>query len=293
MEFFLQNLVIGIAVGGIYALVGIGFVLVYKSTGILNVAQGGLMAIGAFICYTFSVKMGIPFFFAIAIVLFLSFFMGLVIDRVLFRPMIGQPLFSPVMMTLALLFVMEGVVLTAWGASYYGFPAVFPDKPMNIGTIVVSYELFFNFVVAGLVSVIFIIFFRISRIGIKMRAVADDQQAAQAAGIKVKRIFSLSWGIGTMIAALGGISLGMITMVASGISQSGLKVLPVVILGGLESIPGAIVGGLLIGIMEGLAGGYIDPVLKGSKEILPYVVLIVFLLIKPYGFFGQKTIERI
>jgi branched-chain amino acid transport system permease protein len=293
MQFFIQNTIVGIAVGGIYALIAIGFVLIYKSTGILNVAQGGLMAIGAFICYGLVAKFGIPFVLAVLITLVVSFLFGILTDRLLFRPMIGQPLFSAVMMTMALLFILEGGVMSTAGAYYYNFPQIFPDKPVMLASFVVSYELLFTFSVAAVLCVIFILFFRFSRTGIKMRAVANDQQAAQASGVKVKRIFALSWGIGAMIASLGGICLGMITMVFYGLSYNGLKVLPIVILGGLESVPGAIVGGLIIGVLESLAGGYVDPYLKGSKEIVPFVVLILILLIKPYGLFGLRDIERI
>jgi branched-chain amino acid transport system permease protein len=293
MEFFIQNIIVGIAVGGIYGLIALGFVLIYKSTGVLNVSQGGLMTIGAFICYTFSTKIGVPFTLAIVLTVLVSFFIGIFINRIFFRPMIGQPLFSHVMMTLALLFILEGIVMSVWGAHYYKFPQLFPKKPITLGSFVLSYELLVSFILAGLLTAVFILFFRFSRIGIKMRAVSEDQQASQAAGVKVKTIFMLSWGIGTVIANLGGISLGMITMVFYGLSFSGLKVLPVVILGGMESILGAIIGGLIIGVMESLTGAYIDPYIKGSKEIAPFIILIIFLLIRPYGLFGLKRIERI
>lgn len=293
MKFFIQNMIVGIGVGGIYGLIGLGFVLIYKSTSILNISQGPLMTIGAFICYTLVTKMGGPFILALIVTVLISFSIGLLIDRILFRPLFGQSLFSQVMMTLALMFIIDGIVVCVWGADYYRFPQIFPDKPIILGGFILSYELFCGFIVAGMVSVIFIMFFKFSRVGTQMRAVADDQQAAQAAGVGVKRIFMLSWGIGTIIAVLGGISLGMITMVSFGLSFSGLKVLPVVILGGLESIPGAIIGGLIIGVMEGLAGGYVDPYIKGSKEIAPFIILVIFLVIRPYGLFGLKRIERI
>lgn len=293
MEFFIQNIIVGIAVGGIYGLIALGFVLIYKSTGILNVSQGGLMTIGAFICYAFATKVGAPFILAIILTVLISFLIGLFIDRILFRSMIGQPLFSHVMMTLALLSIIEGIVMSVWGAYYYKYPQIFPNKPIKLASFILSYELSVSFILAGLLTIIFILFFRFSRIGIKMRAVSDDQQASQAAGVRVKRISMLSWGIGAIIASLGGISVGMITMVSYGLSFSGLKVLPVVILGGMESIPGAIVGGLIIGVMESLTGGYIDSYIKGSKEIAPFIILMIFLLIKPYGLFGLKRIERI
>jgi len=293
MEYLIQNVIMGIAIGGIYGLIALGFVLINKSTGILNIAQGGMMAIGAFICFTLISKIGVPFVLAIIMTLFISFFLGLVIDKALFSPLIGQPLLAPIMMSLALLFILEGIVLSIWGAQSYSFPQLFPVAPVAIGPFVLSHELFFNFIISGLLLIIFIAFFKFSHTGTKMRAVADDQQAAQAAGIKVKKIFSLAWGIGTGIAALGGISLGMITMLFYGLSYSGLKVLPVIILGGIESILGAIVGGLIIGVLESLAGIYVEPYLKGSKEIVPFVILLIFLVFKPHGLFGLKGVKRI
>jgi branched-chain amino acid transport system permease protein len=293
MEFLVQNIMVGVVVGAIYGLIALGFVLIYKSTGILNLAQGSLVTIGAFICYAFATCLRFPFLLAVVGAVCAAFFIGIVIDRLLFRPMIGQPPFSLAMMTIALMLIIEGVVMSVWGADYYKYPRIFSDQPMTLGPFVLSYELFSGFIVSGSLALVFVLFFRFSRVGTKMRAVADDQQAAQAAGIKVRRIFMLSWGIGSVIAILGGISLAMITMVSFGLSFSGLKVLPVVILGGMESIPGALIGGLLIGIMESLTGGYIDPYVKGSKEILPFVMLIIFLLIKPYGLFGLRRIKRI
>jgi branched-chain amino acid transport system permease protein len=293
MSTLFQGLVTGVAVGAIYGLSALGFVLIYKSTGILNVAQGGLVMLGAFVCYTFSITIGLPFWIGVLATLAVTFVLGLVIDRVLFRPMIGQPILSMVMMTIAFLSVLEALVMMVWGVNYYNYPEIFPKKPIEIGDIILSHEYLWGMIFCLVFFVVFAAFFRFTRIGVCMRAVSEDQQGAQAAGIKVKKIFSLSWGIGTAIAAAGGIILGMVSMVYFGLSFIGLKALPIIILGGMESLIGAVLGGIIIGILENIAGIYLEGYLSGIKDIAPFVVLMVILLIKPYGLFGLKRIERI
>ena len=293
MDYFLQVVVTGLLIGGVYALLALGFVLINKATGILNMAQGGMVALGAYVCFGFSVQLGLPFVLALLASLLVSFFLGILISRVFFRPMIGQPIFSALMMTLALFMILEGITISIWGANLRRYPSVLPSKPLLIGEIVIPFDMLATFGVAVLLMVVFILFFQYSHYGTKIRAVADDQAAAQAAGIRVRQIFEVSWGLGNLIAALGGVALGMITMLSPAISFYGMKVLPVVILGGLESTTGAIVGGLIIGLLEGLAGGYLEMDLAGTQEVAPFIFLIVFLLIKPHGLFGLKRIERI
>jgi len=293
MDYFLQIIITGFLVGGVYALIAIGFVLINKATGILNMAQGGMVAMGAYICFGFSVQIGLPFILALLLSMLLSFFLGILLAKIFFRPMIGQPIFSVLMMTLALFMILEGITVSVWGADMKRFPPVLPTKPLIIGDIVIPYDMLTAFGVAVILMVIFILFFQYSRFGAKMRAVADDQAAAQAAGIKVRQIFEVSWGLGNMIAALGGIALGIITLLSPAISFYGMKVLPVVILGGLESITGAIIGGIIIGPLEGLSGGYLEIYMSGTREVAPFILLILILLFKPHGLFGLKRIERI
>jgi branched-chain amino acid transport system permease protein len=293
MTLLFQSLVVGIAVGAVYGLVALGFVLIYKSTGVLNVAQGGLVMLGAFFCYTAASQVGLPFPLAFLAALAASFVLGMLIDRVLLRPLVGQPLLAVVMMTIALLSAINGVVVAAWGVLYYTYPKVFPTEPLRLGEVVVSYEYVGGFLIAMVLDLIFILFFRYSSMGIQMRAVSEDQQAAQAAGVNVQRILTIAWGIGTLVAAVGGIILGMVSMVFYGLSFIGLKAFPVVILGGLESFGGAILGGLIVGILESLFGAYLEPYLGGIKEVAPFIILMIILLIKPYGLFGQRRIERI
>ena len=251
------------------------------------------MMLGAFLCYSFTAAAGLPFWAAFPAAVCAAFVLGLIIDRVLFRPMIGQPLLGVVMMTIAFLSVIEGAATLIWSVNYYNYPRVFPDMPIQFHRIILSHEYLWAVIFCLVFFVFFVCFFRYTRIGLKMRAVSEDQQAAQAAGVGVKRVFSLSWAIGTAVAAVGGIVLGMISMVYFGLSFIGLKALPVVILGGLESFGGAILGGIIIGVLENIAGIYLEPYLSGIKDVAPFVVLMLILLIRPYGLFGLKRIERI
>lgn len=293
MHDFIYLLITGTLVGSIYGLVALGFVIINKATGVLNVAQGSLVMLGSFICLLFSVQIGIPFFLAVILTLIVSFFIGMLLDRFLFRPMIGQPHLGVIMMTFGLLWLVDGIVVFIWGADNYSYPKVLPTHAVMVFGMRFTYELIWSFIVAAVLMTALLLFFRFSRTGVDMRAVADDQQAAQAAGVRVKFIYSVSWGIGTIVAAAGGILLGVVTFVFYGLGLIGMKVLPVVILGGLESITGAIVAGVLVGILENLAGGYLEPYLKGIKEVAPFFILIIILLVRPYGLFGLKRIERI
>jgi len=222
-----------------------------------------------------------------------AFLLGMIIDRLLFRPMIGQPLLGVVMMTIAFLSIVEGVTTLIWSVNYYSYSTVFPETPIEVGGVIMSHEYVWAMGVCLFFFILVDFFFRYTRIGLKMRAVSEDQLAAQAAGVGVKMVFSLSWAIGTAIAAAGGIILGLISMVYFGLSFIGLKALPVVILGGLESILGAILGGIIVGVLENLAGIYLEPYLSGVKDVAPFVVLMIILIIKPHGLFGLERIERI
>ena len=290
---FINYLITGVLVGSIYGLIALGFVIINKATGVLNMAQGGLVMLGAFICFFFSVQLGIPFFLAVILTLITSFLIGMLLDRIFFRPMVGQSELSVVMMTIGLLWLVDGIVVFIWGPENYSYPKILPSHPIIIKGMYFTHELLWSFITAAIMTTVLLLFFRFSRIGVDMRAVADDQQAAQAAGVKVKYTFSLAWGIGTVVAAVGGILFGVIAFVFFGLGFIGMKVLPVVILGGLESIGGAIVAGIIVGVLENLAGAYLEPYLRGIKEVAPFFILIFILIIKPHGLFGLKRIERI
>jgi branched-chain amino acid transport system permease protein len=295
MDFFLQLVVNGLVVGSIYALVAMGFVIIYKSTSVLNFAQGEFLLLGAYISLALLTRYHVPFYAAVVLTLAFAAVLGLAIERLILRPMIGEPVVSVIMMTLGLSGILRAVVQGIWGTDTRPFPEIFPSAPVMVGPVPVSRAYAWSLGCVVVLLVLFSLFFKYSRFGIAMRATAFSQQVALSMGISVRRIFALAWAIAAVVSAIGGILLGA---VRTGVDQSlaliGLKVLPVVILGGLDSILGAIVGGLLIGVLENLAGGYLDPVFGGGvKEVAPFVILVSILMIRPYGLFGKVRIERV
>jgi len=294
MSFFLQMLVTGIVVGSVYALVALGFVLIYKSSDAINFAQGEFLLVGTYVCLTLVASYDIPFIAAILITLVFSAALGLVVERIVLRPFIGKPVISMIMATIGLASVMAGIVHIIWGHETRVYPKVFSDKPLQLGDVVIAPVYAWALIIVVIMLVIFTLFFKYSKLGIAMRATADDQQAALSMGISVKTIFAVAWAIAAIVSAVGGVLLGNINGVNSSLSTIGLKVLPVAILGGLDSIPGAIIGGILIGIIESLTGGYLDPLVGGGlKEVIPFIILVLILMFKPYGLFGKKEIERV
>lgn len=294
METIIQSLVSGIVVGSIYALVALGFVLIYKSTAVINFAQGELLLFGAFLCLTLVTALKIPFWIAFFATLIAAAILGLLLERLFLRPMIGEPVISIIMLTIGLASVLKSVIHIIWGSETKVYPEVFPAEPIMLGSVSVSQVYIYSVAFAIICLILFNLFFRFSSAGIAMRAVANDQQAAQSMGISIKRIFGIAWAIAAVVASIGGILIGNINGVNSSLSAYGLKVFPAVILGGLDSIPGAILGGLIIGILEALSGIYLDPILEGgTKEVVPFIVLVVVLMIKPYGLFGTEEIEKV
>jgi branched-chain amino acid transport system permease protein len=295
MDFFLQLVINGLVVGSIYALVAMGFVIIYKSTSVLNFAQGEFLLLGAYISLVLLTRYHVPFFLTVALTLAFAVVLGLAIERLILRPMIGEPVVSVIMVTLGLSSILRAVVQGIWGTDTRPFPEIFPSAPVMIGPVPVSRAYAWSLGCVVVLLVLFSLFFKYSRFGIAMRATAFSQQVALSMGISVRHMFALAWAIAAVVSAIGGILLGA---VRTGVDQSlaliGLKVLPVVILGGLDSVLGAIVGGLLIGVLENLAGGYLDPVFGGGvKEVAPFVILVSILMIKPYGLFGKVKIERV
>jgi branched-chain amino acid transport system permease protein len=294
MESILQSLISGIVVGSIYALIALGFVLIYKSTAVINFAQGELLMFGAYLCLTLVVALQIPFWFAFLGTLIAAALLGLALERLFLRPMIGEPVISIIMLTIGLASFLKGILHVIWGSETMVYPTIFPVEPLRFGAIVISQVYLYSVFFAVLCLVLFNLYFRFSRSGIAMRAVANDQQAAQSMGISIKRTFAIAWAIAAVVASVGGILIGNINGVNASLSSFGLKVFPAVILGGLDSIPGAILGGFIIGILEALSGIYLDPLFEGgSKEVVPFVVLVVVLMIKPYGLFGTEEIEKV
>ena len=294
MDILLQVIVTGLATGGVYGLIALGFVLIYKATSVLNFAMGEFMTLGAFICFTALMQLSAPFYLAFILTLFLAFALGFVIERLILRPLIGEPIISVIMVTIGLGLILKGVMYMIWTPSYRTFPEIFPPKPLLLGFAVVPSGLLWGFIFAIIGTIIFLLIFKFSRTGVAMRATANDQQAALSMGISVKGIFALAWSFGAMASVIGGIVIGNITGINVYMGDIALKVFAVIILGGLDSIGGAILGGFIIGILENLTGLYLDPVfVGGTKEVAPFFILVIILMIRPYGLFGKEIIERV
>lgn len=294
MDILLQIIVTGIATGGVYGLIALGFVLIFKATGILNLATGTIMTLGAFICLTVLDAVGAPFWVAFMVTLAFAFILGLFIERTILRPLIGEPIIAVIMVTIGLSSILRGLTNIIWSPEYRSFPDIFPPEPLDLGFAVVPSGLLWGFIFAAVGTVIFILIFKFTRTGVAMRATASDQQAALSVGISVRWVFALSWSFGAIAAVIGGIVIGNISGISIYMGDIGLKVLAVIILGGLDSIGGAIIGGLIIGILENLAGLYLDPVFGGGvKDVAPFFILVLIIMIRPYGLFGKKIIERV
>jgi len=290
--YFMQFFLSGLSIGSIYALVALGFVLIYKSTSILNLAQGEFLMVGAYICLSLTLDYGLDFFTSFIITMGFSVLLGLLVERMVLRPLIGEPIISVIMVTLGLTYVLRGVVIMIWGNDIRQFN-VFPEQPLDLWGVKLTWLYLWSMGVSLLLLSFFAVFFKYARTGIYMRAVADHQTAAQSMGISVKRIFAISWCIAAVVSSIGGILVGNIAGVGVDLSYIGLKVLPAVILGGLDSVLGAIIGGLVVGILEFLSAGYLDPYLPAINEVFPFVVMVLVLMIKPYGLFGTEEIERV
>jgi len=294
VDILLQIIVTGIATGGVYGLIALGFVLIFKATGILNLATGTIMTLGAFICLTVLDAVGAPFWVAFMVTLAFAFILGLFIERTILRPLIGEPIIAVIMVTIGLSSILRGLTNIIWSPEYRSFPDIFPPEPLDLGFAVVPSGLLWGFIFAAVGTVIFILIFKFTRTGVAMRATASDQQAALSVGISVRWVFALSWSFGAIAAVIGGIVIGNISGISIYMGDIGLKVLAVIILGGLDSIGGAIIGGLIIGILENLAGLYLDPVFGGGvKDVAPFFILVLIIMIRPYGLFGKKIIERV
>ena len=295
LVFMLQLLITGIAVGSVYALMALGFVLIFKASSVVNFGPGELVLFGAYVSWATILQMHFPLYIAFPLTLVTSIALGLIIERGVLRPLIGEPIISVIMVTFGFASVIRGVLNMVWGSDTRPFPALFSSEPFHLGPVPVSPVHLWSFVIALLLLGAFSLFFKYSLTGMAMRATADNQQVALSLGISVKGIFALSWGIATVVSTLGGIILGSVRGgVDFSLADLGLKVFPVVILGGLDSVMGAIVGGVLIGVLENLSGGYLDPVFGGGvKEVAPFVILVLILMVRPYGLFGKVEIERV
>jgi branched-chain amino acid transport system permease protein len=293
LNYLLQLFVSGLSVGSVYAVIGIGFVVIYKATKILNFAHGEILMIAAYFCLVLIENLHVHFLIAFPLTLVFCAVVGLLIERFIFRPMIGEPVFAVVMITLGLSIILRPLTGMVFGFGNVMFPSPFPQKPIVFSNVVISHAHLWTFIISCAVMAIFFLFFKHSKVGIAMRAAADRQIVAFLMGINVKKIFSLSWAIAAATAGIAGILLANVMVMNLNLSFVAVKVFPAIILGGLDSIVGALIGGLIIGVFETLVGGYLDLYLSGIKEISAYILLFIILIVRPYGLFGTEEIERV
>ena len=293
LNYLLQLFVSGLSVGSVYAVIGIGFVVIYKATKILNFAHGEILMIAAYFCLVLVESLHLNFLIAFLLTLAFCAMIGLMIERFIFRPMIGEPVFAVVMITLGLSIILRPLTGMVFGFGNVMFPSPFPQKPIVFSNIVISHAHLWTFIISCAVMAIFFLFFKYSKVGIAMRAAAEKQSVAFLMGIDVKKIFSLSWAIAAATAGIAGILLANVMVMNLNLSFVAVKVFPAIILGGLDSIVGALIGGLIIGVFETLVGGYLDLYLSGIKEISAYILLFIILIVRPYGLFGTEEIERV
>jgi branched-chain amino acid transport system permease protein len=291
----LRAILDGTLLGGVYALVALGVVVVYKSSKVFNLAHGAILMLLAYFMWWLLAPTGLPLWIALIIVAIASVLIALVIDRFLMRPMIGQSGLTTFILTMVLGFsVIQGIAVLLFKGQPQVMPPIFPSGTLTIGGLAIRYEWLSAFIVAAMMFLVFVSYFRFTRGGLAMRAVSEDTIVSQSLGIAVKRIFAISWVVGCLSAAAGGILLGSMLPVHQNMGNLAIiHALPVVLLGGIESIPGAFIGALMIGVAETLAGTYIDPYVTGFSQVLPFILIVVILIIRPHGLFGLREIRRI
>ena len=298
INFFFEVLIGGLLSGVMYALVAIGFVLIYKASGVFNFAQGAMVFFAALTCVGFMDKFGLSLWLAIPLTMVTMIVLGMAIEKVVLRPLVNQPEITLFMATIGLTFFIEGLAQLMWGSQVHKLDLPIEDVPMPFlmdhFNIIVSQ---FDVVAAGICALLVIclaLLFSKTKVGRALRAVADDHQAALAVGIPLQRIWAVVWGVAGLVAMVAGLLWGARNGVQFALTFIALKALPVLILGGFTSVPGAIVGGLIIGASEKLAEVYLGPMVGGGIEgWFPYVLALLFLLVRPEGLFGEKIIRRI
>jgi branched-chain amino acid transport system permease protein len=290
-----QFLVNGVIVGTLYGVVAMCFVVIYKASKVVNFAQGEFLLVGSWICWFLLTKYQVPFVLGFLITLAFMMLLGLLIQVIVLRPMIGEPVISIIMATIGLSIFFQAMMKWAFGVSAQPFPQIFATRSVNVLGLQVQTVYVMSTIVSVVIMIGFAYFFKFSRMGMAMRATAFDQQVAQSLGISVRSVFALSWGISAMVSAVAGVVVGMVNGVSAGLSVFGIKVFPAVILGGLDSVVGAILGGLIVGVLENVSHFVDRQYLNWGNlyEIVPFYVLIIILMIKPYGLFGTEDIERV
>ncbi|MBI3090767.1 MAG: branched-chain amino acid ABC transporter permease [Candidatus Tectomicrobia bacterium] len=287
-------IVSGVAVGSTYALVALGFVLIYKASDVLNFAQGELMMVGGYLCFAYVAQLKLPFLPAFLLTLVTAALVGMLIELLFLRRLIGESVFTVMMVTVGLGGILKSLVGLIWGEDDLALPSPFAYKTLAWsfagGELYVAYSELFNILTSAVLFGLFMLFFKFARTGIAMRATAEDQDTAFLMGISVKRVFALSWAIASVVAAASGIFYAEESYLHAQMGFIGLRAMPAAILGGIDSIAGAILGGLTIGMVESFAGAYLG---TGVRDIVAFVILILVLMVRPYGFFGTQQLRRV
>jgi branched-chain amino acid transport system permease protein len=295
LQLLTQLLINGLIVGALYGVVAMSFVLIYKASQVVNFAQGEFLLIGAWICWWLLVKFQVPFFVGMLITLAFMVAFGIALQMLVLRPLIGEPIISVIMVTIGLSTIFQGVMKWAFGTNAQPFPPIFRTQSVEFLGLQIQTAYIMSVAVSLAMMAAMAWFFQASKYGLAMRATAYNQQIAQSLGISVKSVFAMAWAISAVVSAVAGVVVGVVNSVSPALSNYGIKVFPAVILGGLDSIVGAVLGGLIIGLLENFAH-YIDSEYLhwgNLYEIAPFYVLIIILMIKPYGLFGTRNIERI
>ena len=288
----LQTILSGISIGCVYGLVALGFVLIFKATEVINFAQGELLMLGAFISYSLIAMLNFPYWAALLVTIFVMGFLGMLLERTVLRSLVGEPVYAIVIVTIGMSFFFRSAVsmIPGWGTDTYGFRTPFTEKIVRAGELVISWEYLAIILITTALILVLFSFFRYTRIGTAMRATSQNQLAAVYMGISVTRVFSLTWTIAAALGGIGGILLSPITFVHMNMGFIGLKAFPAAVLGGFGSLPGAIVGGVIIGVTESLAGFYLP---EGWKDIAAWIILIGVLIIRPQGLFGIQEKKKV
>jgi branched-chain amino acid transport system permease protein len=295
MTFFLQLVITGFALGMVYALVAIGFVIILKCSEAFNIAQGHFVLIGGYLGYTFLITFGLPIWASLLLAIAVAIIMGLLIERLTLRPLVGQPVLAIVMVTIGLASVLEGLATLIWGGEYKTYHGVLPTVTLKVGELSIPPESLIGLIVSIAAVAMLMLLFRYTKVGLAMRATAEDLQVVQSVGIRATTVYAISWVIACVVGVIGGILLGGVSGVMIPLAEIGLKAFAVVLLGGVNSIGGAIVAGVIVGVLENVAAGYLDPLLPrgGLAQVFPFIVMIIVLIFRPYGLFGLVRIERI